>query len=95
MVTSFFWMKWTKSILIRQQNFTCPLNVSPGSLSANGGEVITANGYTRFIGTANTNMSGGARRFVSSQRQDAAFIKRFLIVEMEKPDKVAFNQCAY
>lgn len=68
-----------------------PIERKPWSLSANGGEVITANGYTRFIGTANTNMSGGARRFVSSQRQDAAFIKRFLIVEMEKPDKVALT----
>ncbi|MGS0281469.1 ATP-binding protein, partial [Escherichia coli] len=43
------------------------------------------------IGTANTNKSGGARRFDSSQRQDAAFIKRILIVEMEKPDKVAIT----
>lgn len=68
-----------------------PIERKPWSLSANGGEVINANSYTRFMGTANTNMSGGARRFVSSQRQDAAFIKRFLIVEMEKPDEVALT----
>ncbi|MDV1945568.1 ATP-binding protein [Enterobacter kobei] len=30
-----------------------PIERKPWSLSANGGEVITANGYTRFIGTAN------------------------------------------
>ena len=65
-----------------------PIERKPWSLSANGGEVIKASEFTRFMGTANTNMNGGARRFVSSQRQDAAFIKRFLIVEMEKPDAV-------
>ncbi|MGV7963791.1 AAA family ATPase [Photorhabdus tasmaniensis] len=68
-----------------------PIERKPWSLAANGGEVIKCNKFTRFMGTANTNMSGGARRFVSSQRQDAAFIKRFLIVEMEKPSKVALT----
>lgn len=68
-----------------------PIERKPWSLAANGGEVVKANKFTRFMGTANTNMSGGARRFVSSQRQDAAFIKRFLIVEMEKPSEVALT----
>lgn len=68
-----------------------PIERKPWSLSANGGEVIMANEFTRFIGTANTNMTGGSRRFVSSQRQDAAFIKRFAIVEMERPTEVALT----
>ncbi|MCG0456611.1 AAA family ATPase [Enterobacter cloacae complex sp. ECC445] len=65
-----------------------PIERKPWSVSANGGEVVHPSEFTRFMGTANTNMNGGARRFVSSQRQDAAFIKRFLIVEMERPDEV-------
>lgn len=65
-----------------------PIERKPWSVSANGGEIVHPSEFTRFMGTANTNMNGGARRFVSSQRQDAAFIKRFLIVEMERPDEV-------
>ncbi|EPS7042292.1 ATP-binding protein [Enterobacter hormaechei] len=68
-----------------------PIERKPWSLAANGGEVVNANKFTRFMGTANTNMSGGSRKFVSSQRQDAAFIKRFLIVEMERPSEVALT----
>ncbi|SUY92782.1 MULTISPECIES: ATP-binding protein [Buttiauxella] len=69
-----------------------PIERKPWSVSANGGEVIKPHAFTRFLGTANTNMSGGERRFVSSQRQDAAFTKRFLIIEMEKPDAVFFTR---
>ncbi|EPU1940255.1 AAA family ATPase [Escherichia coli] len=68
-----------------------PIERKPWSLAANGGEVVKANKFTRFMGTSNTNMSGGSRKFVSSQRQDAAFIKRFLIVEMERPSEVALT----
>lgn len=68
-----------------------PIERKPWSLAANGGEVVKANKFTRFMGTSNTNMSGGSRKFVSSQRQDAAFIKRFLIVEMERPSEIALT----
>lgn len=67
-----------------------PLERKPWSIGANGGEVVSPHKFTRFIGTANTNMSGGDRRYVSSQRQDAAFIKRFLILKMKKPTEVTF-----
>jgi cobaltochelatase CobS len=67
-----------------------PIERKPWSLSANGGEVITANGYTRFIGTANTNMSGAlAGSFLLNVKMQ--LYKAVLIVEMEKPDKVALT----
>ncbi|EIV3863292.1 AAA family ATPase, partial [Klebsiella pneumoniae] len=66
-----------------------PLERKPWATGKEGGELIYANRYTRFIGTANTNMSGEDMRFASSQSQDSAFIKRFLILPMIRPDEQA------
>lgn len=64
-----------------------PLERKPWATAKEGGELIYANRFTRFIGTANTNMSGEDMRFASSQSQDSAFIKRFLILPMFRPDE--------
>lgn len=66
-----------------------PLERKPWATGKEGGELIYANRYTRFIGTANTNMSGEDMRFASSHSQDSAFIKRFLILPMIRPDEQA------
>ena len=65
-----------------------PLERKAWSLGSNGGEVVHPHRHTRFLGTANTNMGGEDLRFVSSQRQDSAFIKRFLQIQMPAPDEV-------
>jgi cobaltochelatase CobS len=65
-----------------------PLERKAWSLGSNGGEVVHPHRHTRFLGTANTNMGGEDMRFVSSQRQDSAFIKRFLQIQMPAPDEV-------
>lgn len=59
------------------------LEKKPWSVSAEGGLTIKPHEYTRFLGTANTNMSGSDARFLSSQKQDEAFIKRWLIVKFK------------
>ncbi|MDF3828702.1 AAA family ATPase [Pseudocitrobacter sp. 2023EL-00150] len=64
-----------------------PLERKPWATAKEGGDLIHANRFTRFIGTANTNMSGDDMRFASSQSQDSAFIKRFLILPMFRPDE--------
>lgn len=64
-----------------------PLERKPWATAKEGGELIYSHRFTRFIGTANTNMSGDDIRFASSQSQDSAFIKRFLILPMLRPDE--------
>ena len=59
------------------------LEKKPWAISAEGGLTIESHEFTRFLGTANTNMSGSDPRFLSSQRQDEAFIKRWLIVKFK------------
>lgn len=63
------------------------LDGSPLCIAENGGELIKPHPMFRFVATANTNGGGDeSGLYQGTQRQNLAFVDRFVLVEMGYPD---------
>ena len=63
------------------------LDGAPLCIAENGGELVNAAPMFRFVATANSNGSGDSTGLYQGvQRQNAAFLDRFILCEMSYPD---------
>lgn len=89
-------MRYGGICLINEIDLTSPeiaaglngiLDGSPLCIAENGGELIEPHPMFRFAATANTNGAGDETGlFQGTQRQNAAFLDRFILCKMEYPD---------
>ncbi len=90
-------MRYGGICLINEIDLTSPeiaaglngiLDGSPLCIAENGGELIEPHPMFRFVATANTNGAGDhTGLFQGTQRQNAAFLDRFILCKMEYPEE--------
>lgn len=90
-------MRYGGICLINEIDLTSPeiaaglngvLDGSPLCIAENGGELIEPHPMFRFAATANTNGAGDdTGLFQGTQRQNAAFLDRFILCKMEYPEE--------
>lgn len=68
-------------------NLNGVLEGAPLILSQKNGEIIYPNENFRLVATSNSNGSGSDGMYVGVQRQNLAFLDRFLVVEVDYADK--------
>ena len=88
-------MRYGGLFLLNEIDLTAPevaaglnsiLDGSPLCIAENGGELITPNPMFRFVATANSNGAGDETGLYQGvQRQNAAFLDRFILCEMGYP----------
>ena len=89
-------MRYGGILLLNEIDLTAPevaaglnsiLDGSPLCIAENGGEIISPNPMFRFVATANSNGAGDETGLYQGvQRQNAAFLDRFILCEMGYPE---------
>lgn len=64
-------------------NLNSVLEGAPLVISQNGGEIVYPHDNFRLIATSNSNGSGSDGMYVGVQRQNLAFLDRFLVIEVD------------